>query len=165
MNNSEEHTYFIVKRRSRMFTCLTLLTLRNCVSCLALPLYPLLHIPVTTEPVRPEFPVKPEHQGSGQRSRRTEVPSEEPYRSDGEDVRLPVQAAADRRQRRREDVSAVPLQRGRLQHHLHLYNRWVQDRDPSRAPKLPGNLHRSLTLISKRHPWRHQSLSNWLVTN
>lgn len=45
---------------------------------------------------------------------------------DGENLRLSLQIAADRRQRSRKDMSAVQIQRGLLQHHLHFYNRWVR---------------------------------------
>lgn len=41
----------------------------------------------------------------------------------GEDLRLPVQAAADRRLGRGQDLRPVPLLRGRLQRHLHLHHR------------------------------------------
>lgn len=41
----------------------------------------------------------------------------------GENVRLSVQTTAHRRQRGRQDMSAVQIQRGLLQHHLHLNNR------------------------------------------
>ncbi|XP_053156706.1 ras-related protein Rab-8A isoform X1 [Hemicordylus capensis] len=46
-----------------------------------------------------------------------------PAKDHGEDLRLPLQAAADRRLRRGQDVRALPLQRGRLQRHLHLHHR------------------------------------------
>lgn len=44
-------------------------------------------------------------------------------REHGEDVRLPLQAAAHRRLGRGQDVRALPLLRGRLQRHLHLHHR------------------------------------------
>lgn len=43
----------------------------------------------------------------------------------GENVRLSIQAVAHRRQRSRQDMSAVQIQRGLLQYHLHIHNRWV----------------------------------------
>lgn len=43
----------------------------------------------------------------------------------GKDVRLFIQAAADRRLRRGQDLRAVPVLRGRVQHHLHLDHRYV----------------------------------------
>lgn len=47
-------------------------------------------------------------------------------RKHGENVRLSVQTAAHRRQRGGQDVSAVSIQWGRVQHHLHLHYRSVQ---------------------------------------
>lgn len=51
-------------------------------------------------------------------------------RPNGQNLRLPLQAVADRRQRGRQDMSAVQIQRGLLQHHLHIYNRWETRRRP-----------------------------------
>lgn len=43
---------------------------------------------------------------------------------DGENLRLSFQAAVDWRLGRGQDLPAFPLQRGCLQHHLHLHYRW-----------------------------------------
>lgn len=51
-------------------------------------------------------------------------------RPNGQNLRLPLQAVANRRQRGRQDMSAVQIQRGLLQHHLHIYNRWETRRRP-----------------------------------
>ncbi len=41
----------------------------------------------------------------------------------GQDVRLPVQAAADRRLRRGQDLRAIPILGGRIQRHFHIHHR------------------------------------------